>query len=90
MADTAASPASDTTPAQRAAASSDLAAQAGAILARARGNQSLRDFANAHGLAFSTIHELEQGLNNPTLARLERVAAMYGVKFAITAERLPT
>lgn len=70
------------------APSSELAAQVGAILATARGPRSLREFAKANGLAFSTIHELEQGLNNPTLTRLERVAGMYGVRLTITATPL--
>lgn len=63
-----------------------LAQQVGAELAKARGARSLRDFAREHGLAVATIHELEQGHNNPTLARLERVAALYGVELRIVVE----
>lgn len=66
-----------------------LAAQVGAELKRARGATSLREFAKNHGLAFSTIHELEAGLNNPTLARLETAAAMYGVRLRIIVEPAP-
>lgn len=63
-----------------------LAKEVGRILRRARGEASLRDQAERVNLAVSTVYELEQGQNNPTLARLERIGEAYRLTFHVTAE----
>lgn len=63
-----------------------LAEQAGAILRRARGDRPLRAFAKDRGVAISTLNEVELGLNNPTLERLERLGDSYGVTFRLEAD----
>jgi len=65
-----------------------LAEQAGAILRRARGARTLRAFAADHGLAHSTLNEVETAgpRSNPTLNRLERLGALYGVRFRLEAD----
>lgn len=62
-----------------------LAATVGAALKAARGSRTLRELARTGGLSHTTLYELEQGENNPTLARLERTARLYGVRLVITA-----
>lgn len=65
-----------------------LAAQVGRQLAAARGARTLRDFAGAAGISVATIHALEQGRDNPTLSRLERMAHLYRVRLTIIVEPL--
>lgn len=65
-----------------------LAAQVGRQLAEARGGRTLRDFASAAGMSVATIHALEQGRDNPTLSRLERIARLYRVRLTILVERV--
>lgn len=64
-----------------------LAEQAGAVLARHREDVlklSRRALAAKHGLASTTLLELEHGRGNPTVGRLADVARdVYGVRLAI-------
>lgn len=58
---------------------SDLAAQVGAELQRARGDRPRPPLAAALGWKTDmSLYKLETGRSNPTLAFLERVAACYG------------
>lgn len=52
----------------------------GLVSARERAGLSRRAFAEAHHVSHMTLRELEVGLANPTLKRVEEVAAMYGAK----------
>jgi transcriptional regulator with XRE-family HTH domain len=36
-----------------------------------------------------TLHQFEQGRDNPTLDRLQRMARLYGLRLRITVEPLP-
>lgn len=65
-------------------ATSRLAAELGAILRRARGTLTLDALAARHGLSKAALRELEAGENNPTLARVERAADIYGIDVTIT------
>ena len=60
-----------------------LAADLGDALIAARGETPVRRKAAELGLAFTTLRELEQGLANPTLQRVETVAAQYGLRLAL-------
>jgi len=66
---------------------STLAEQVGDALRSARGDRSQRSVARSLGIAGSTLNEIEQGRDNPTLDRLERLAEGYGVRLRIVAER---
>ncbi len=66
---------------------STLAEQVGDVLRSARGDRSQRSVARDLGVAGSTLNEIEQGRDNPTLDRLERLAEGYGVRLRIVAER---
>lgn len=67
----------------------DLRRTVGSMFEHARGDVSLRDFAAKVGMAHGTLHQFEQGRDNPTLDRLERMAALYGLRVRITVEPLP-
>lgn len=60
-----------------------LAAELGVILRAARGATPLRQQARQLGLVHATLAELEGGHANPTLARVEAVAAGYGLRVAL-------
>lgn len=64
-----------------------LAADIGAQLAAARtaSGRSRRALAAELGLADTTLLEVERGDANPTLRRLEELAAGYGLTITITA-----
>jgi transcriptional regulator with XRE-family HTH domain len=66
----------------------DLRRSVGALFEHARGDVSLRDFAEKVGMAHGTLHQFEQGRDNPTLDRLERMARLYGLRLRITVEPL--
>lgn len=61
-----------------------LAVQLGEALSAARGDASRRATAQRLDLAGNTLRELELGLANPTLRRVEEVAALYGLEIAFT------
>lgn len=64
-----------------------LAEQLGAILIahREATGQSRRQLADEYDLAANTLRELELGLANPTLERVEVAASMYGLRLALVA-----
>lgn len=63
-----------------------LSEQAGAVIRAARGDRSQRATARELGIAANTLNELELGRDNPTLARLERVADALGIRLAIVRD----
>lgn len=70
----------------------DLTASAGAILKQHREalGVSRKALAEQHHLAANTLREVELGLGNPTLDRLERLARdVYGVELGIVAASGP-
>lgn len=69
-----------------------LASQAGRLLESARDarGKSRRELATELGLADTSLLSLEHGRDNPTLERLERIAAGYGVRFELTTKPIPT
>lgn len=69
-----------------------LAVEVGELLAKVRADQSLsrRALARYMGEADTTLLEIERGDANPTLERLEKVAAAYGVRLRVTAEVVRT
>jgi DNA-binding XRE family transcriptional regulator len=64
-----------------------LADQLGRILEDARGSRSLRGMAADVDLSHATLHALENGQDNPTLERVEQIAAAYGVRLEIVEAR---
>lgn len=66
-----------------------LAQQLGAGITRARDRVGLsqRAQAKAIGIAGNTLRELELGLANPTLARVEELAASLGLKVELRVTR---
>lgn len=64
-----------------------LATQLGAGLVKARGALSQRAQAKALGIAGNTLRELELGLANPTLARIEELADALGLKVELRVTR---
>ena len=68
-----------------------LAQQLGTALAGARDRAGLsqRAQAKALGIAGNTLRELEQGLANPTLARIESIAAAMGLRIKLVVTRGP-
>lgn len=64
-------------------ATSPLAAQLGAILTRARGTESRRALAGRLKVSDPALTAVEQGRNNPTLARIESLADGYGARVAL-------
>ncbi|MGC1511894.1 MAG: helix-turn-helix domain-containing protein [Acidimicrobiales bacterium] len=54
--------------------------------ARAHANLSVRALAQASGVAASTIHRIEQGELNPTVAMLERIVEASGMRLHIEAQ----
>lgn len=64
----------------------NLAAQLGDQLVALRQlrHRSRKRVAESAGLAPNTLGELEHGKANPTLARVEEVAALYGADVTIT------
>lgn len=66
-----------------------LAREFGDAITRARetAGDSQRGAARKLGIAHNTLRELEQGLANPTLARLEDLAAKLGLRVRLTITR---
>lgn len=62
-----------------------LARQAGGLLADLRGALTRSAAARALGVSRNTLIRLESGADNPTLARLDRLGAAYGVTFELVA-----
>lgn len=69
----------------------DLVADLGRILTTARetSGKSRRALAAEHDLADTSLLAVEHGNANPTLRRIEELAAMYGVELAIVATSDP-
>lgn len=68
------------------AATLDLAGMVGVVFSSAREalGVSRHELARRHNLAANTLRELELGLGNPTVGRLEEVGRdVYGVRLAI-------
>lgn len=85
------------TPAPDRQPTSELARRVGEALEARRAELGLsrRALAERAGVSNVSLLELEHGLANPTLARLERVAADYGIDpaellAAAAAEQAPT
>jgi transcriptional regulator with XRE-family HTH domain len=66
-----------------AAATPDLAVEVGAQLRAARGERSLRAVAAELGIRHGALIYLERGEDNPTLARLARIADAYGCEVEV-------
>lgn len=67
-----------------------LAQQFGAALAAERERQglSLRELADQLGVANPTLHLYEHGKPNPTLAKVEELAAQYGLEVSFRVRRV--
>ena len=65
-----------------------LTQQLAELLVAARADEPRRSFARRVGLANSTLVAVEAGADNPTLARVETLAAKYGLALTLTATRL--
>lgn len=63
-----------------------LAAQVGEALTEARGERARAEVARALGIVPISLLRLERGDANPTLGRLEHIAAAYGVELEITVK----
>lgn len=68
-----------------------LAEEAGALLRaeRERQGKTLRDMAAELGLSNPTLFHYESGQGNPTLGKLEEIAAGYGITLGFGGKRLP-
>jgi transcriptional regulator with XRE-family HTH domain len=66
-----------------AATTSALAEQIGTMLEEARGDTPRRELARELGIAAPILFRIERGKENLTLARLERIAAGYGVELRV-------
>lgn len=64
-----------------AARSERLASQLAALLVEARGARPRAKVAAAAGVAPSTLADVETANANPTLAYVEQLGALYGVRF---------
>lgn len=66
-----------------------LAREFGDAITRAReaDGESQRGQARRLGIAHNTLRELEQGLANPTLGRLESIATALGLRVRLTITR---
>lgn len=66
-----------------------LAREFGDAITRARetAGDSQRGAARKLGIAHNTLRELEQGLANPTLARIESIAAAMGLRIKLVVTR---
>lgn len=66
-----------------------LATQLGRHLAEERERQgvSRRKFADEHGVTNVTLLQYEHGKVNPTLAKVQELAAMYGLEVVLTVRR---
>lgn len=71
------------------AAACSLAEHVGAVLKELRGDEQRAAAAVKLGIPRPNLIQLEEGRANPTLERLERVAAGYGYRLLVTAEPLP-
>lgn len=60
-----------------------LAAQLGHHLTAARGTESRLALARRNNIADVPLLHIEHGTANPTLARVERLATMYGTELAL-------
>jgi transcriptional regulator with XRE-family HTH domain len=63
----------------------ELAVQVGRLLKDLRGETSRTEAAARLGVARPVLIRLEEGQDNPTLERIERVATAYGVELCVTA-----
>lgn len=70
----------------RSPCSGRLAEQLAHLLVTARGDRPRTQFAAAAGVSYGTIADVETGRANPTLAYLEALGPLYGVRLQITAE----
>jgi transcriptional regulator with XRE-family HTH domain len=63
----------------------NLAQQLGQILSQARADQglSMNAMARQLGVAVPTLHQYEHGRGNPTLTKVQDLAAQYGVQLEI-------
>lgn len=64
-----------------------LADQLGKALTEARGDRSRRQVAAELGIAGNTLRELEHGLANPTLRRVEEVAEALNLDVELVVRR---
>lgn len=55
--------------------------------AREASGKSRRALAEEAGLSHVTLRELEEGLANPTLKRVEETAALYGLEVVLTVRK---
>lgn len=62
-----------------------LAEEFGRLLTDARGDRSRRDLAGELGVSATTLLSIEHGRANPTLDRVERLAAAYGLEVHLSA-----
>lgn len=66
-----------------------LAAELAHLLVTARGDRTRQSLADEAGVANNTLGELERGRGNPTLAYLDALGPVYGIRFSLTAEGGP-
>jgi transcriptional regulator with XRE-family HTH domain len=55
------------------------------LLRELRGEESVTAVAARMGVTRQTLLDLENGRSNPTLDRVDRLGAAYGVRFDVTA-----
>lgn len=63
-----------------------LAGELAHLLVEARGDRPRQELADAAGVHPNTLGELEKGRSNPTLAYLEALGPVYGIRLSLVAE----
>lgn len=71
---------------RRGATPARLGAQLAGLLVAARGDRTRKDLADAAGVHPNTLGDLERGRANPTLAYLEALGPVYGIRLTLTVE----
>lgn len=71
---------------RRSGSPSRLAGELAHLLLEARGTRTRQTLADAAGVSPNTLGDLEQGRANPTLAYLEAIGPVYGVRLSLTVE----
>jgi transcriptional regulator with XRE-family HTH domain len=71
---------------RRTTTSDRLAPELADLLLEARGDRSRTEVAAAAGVHANTLADLERGRANPTLAYLEAIGPVYGIRLRLVAE----
>lgn len=66
-----------------------LAGELAHLLVQARGERTRQAIADAAGVHPNTLGDLEHGRANPTLAYLEALGAVYGIRLSLVVDMVP-